>query len=50
MIISHLILLTVRNVSGNFVEGIKTNILFSTTLLRKSCPSRDNVEKYGAVR
>jgi hypothetical protein len=31
------------------VEKIKTHILCSVTFSRKSCRSRDNVEKYGTA-
>jgi len=36
-----------RNISDKFVEKIKTHVLCSVTLCRKSCRLWDNVEKYG---
>jgi len=44
MIISHSILLRLRNVSVKFVEKIKTHILHSGTFPRKSCCMWDDLE------
>ena len=51
MIITHSILLRMRNVWGEVVEKIKTHILCSTITFfpRKSCSSWDNVEEFGRV-
>jgi hypothetical protein len=40
------ILLRIRNVSGKVVEKLKTHILCSITVFRKSCPLWDNVNSY----
>jgi hypothetical protein len=44
--ISRAILLTKRNVAEKVVHRIKTHILYSITIFRKSCLLWDNVEKY----
>jgi hypothetical protein len=36
-----------RNISHKVIEKIKKRILCSGTFFRKSCRSRENVEKYG---
>jgi hypothetical protein len=48
MIISRLIL--IRYISDKFVEKIKTHILCSITIFRKSCRLWDGVEKCGRAR
>jgi hypothetical protein len=50
MIISLLILLKTRNVSGNLFRKIKTHILSLVPFSRKSYQKWDNVEKYGTSR
>jgi hypothetical protein len=49
LIISRSVLLGMRNVSGKFVEKIKTHILYSVQFFFKSCRLWDNVEKYCRV-
>jgi len=39
-----------RNISGKFVNKIKTCVLYSVTFFRISCGLWDNVEKYGRAR
>ena len=48
VIMSHRITLKTRNVSGKFVEKIKTNFMFSKTF--SEIMLRDNVEKFGRDR
>jgi len=43
------VLLRVINLSGKFVQKIKTHILYSTTFSRKSCHLWDNVQKSGVA-
>jgi len=47
MIISRLILLRIRNASGNFAVEIETHILCSIIFFQKSCRLRDTMEIYG---
>ena len=47
LIISRSIIRTMRNVSGKVVERIKTHILCSVTVFRKSCRLWENVGKRG---
>jgi hypothetical protein len=44
IIISRSVLLRMSNLSGRFMEKIKTHILFSITFLRKSRRLRDNIK------
>jgi len=51
LIISHLFLLKMKNISDKIVEKIKTRILCPVTFFfQKSCFFLDNVEKFGRAR
>ena len=50
MIISHWILLRMRNVSDRSCIENQTHSLCSITFFKKSCQFWDNVEKYGTAR